>query len=187
MNEKIIRTSAAIGLIIGGIFGLAGSFAPNDTLRLLAWNIDGIGLTLACSLLTFYYYRKGNPILAVGFLLFALGECFILASNSIHIEEHGLRFAIGASLWSVSTAMISSQKTFSFLLRITGMIVTILFTITAILIFIKHPVHPLTRPLPFFAYPFFVITIVGWAISILLPVSPLKKVRLSMTLVREQR
>src|SRR6188472_1534758 len=103
MNEKIIRTSAAIGLIIGGILGLAGSFAPTDSLRLLAWNIDGVGLIIACILLTIYYYRKGDSITGTGFILFAIGECFILASNSINIEEHGLRFAIGASLWSIST------------------------------------------------------------------------------------
>jgi hypothetical protein len=187
MNEKIIRTSAAFGLIIGGILGLAGSFAPTDSLRLLAWNFDGAGLTIACILLSIYYYRKGISITASGFLLFTIGECFILASNSIHIEEHGLRFAIGAGLWSISTGMISSQKTFPVFFRITGLMVTILFAITAILIFTNHPVNPLTKPLPFFAYPFFVITIVGWAISILLPVTPLKKVRHPMTFVQEPR
>ena len=170
MNEKIIRVIAAIGLIIGGILGLTGSFAPTDALRLLAWNIDGVALTLACGLLAIYYYSIQSFVTAAGFLLFAIGECFILASNSILIDTNPLRFAIGVSLWSVSTAMISSQKTFSLFLRITGMIVTILFTITAIMIFINHPFHPLTKPLPFFAYPFFVITIIGWAISILLPV-----------------
>ena len=178
---------SAIGLIIGGLFGLAGSFAPNDSLRLLAWNIDGVGLTLACSLLTLDFYNKRKLMTATGFLIFAIGECFILASNSILIDTNPLRFAIGVSLWSVSTAMISSQKTFSLFLRITGMIVTILFAITAILIFINHPVHPLTKPLPFFAYPFFVITIVGWAISILLPVLRGKKLHRPRLMVQRSR
>ena len=44
MNERIIKIIASIGLITGGLLGLAGSFAPTDLLRYIAWNIDGVGL-----------------------------------------------------------------------------------------------------------------------------------------------
>jgi|GEM_PF-342497 len=162
MNEKIIKLTAVIGLIIGGIFGMAGSFAPTDSLRCIAWNIDGVGLTVACSLLTVFYFKKKSPITATGFLVFAIGECFILASNGIHIDEHVYTFGIGVSLWAISLIVISTQKIYPIFVRCTGFLSSVLFSIVAMLIS-HHAINPLTKPLPFFAYPFFVMTILGWA------------------------
>ena len=44
MNERLTKITASIGLFIGGIFGMAGSFLTSATLRNLAWGIDGVGL-----------------------------------------------------------------------------------------------------------------------------------------------
>jgi len=44
-----------------------------------------------------------------------------------------------------------------------GFIAAALFTIVAVQIFLRHELTPLSRPLPFFAYPFFAATLVGWA------------------------
>ena len=166
MNERIIKLIASTGLILGGLLGLAGSFAPTDLLRYIAWNIDGIGLIIAAILLTLYYYKKGSDITAAGFMIFALGECAIVSSNSIHLEENVFTFGTGTALWALSLLVISSQKTFSIFIRSTGTLSAILFSIVTVLIFTDHPINGLTKPLPFFAYPFFVITIFGWAWSL---------------------
>jgi len=44
-----------------------------------------------------------------------------------------------------------------------GYIGAALFTIVAVQIFLRHELTPLSRPLPFFAYPFLAATLVGWA------------------------
>jgi hypothetical protein len=44
MNDKLLRVLASAGLGVGGALGLAGTFAPSDSLRGLAWGIGGIAL-----------------------------------------------------------------------------------------------------------------------------------------------
>ena len=44
MNERSIKITAATGLLIGGVFGMVGSFVSSPSLRSLAWGLDGTGL-----------------------------------------------------------------------------------------------------------------------------------------------
>jgi len=167
MNEKRTKTTASIGLLIGGIFGLVGSFAPSAPLRGLAWGIDGVGLILASTLLTIYYHRKGLDTTAAGFLIFASGEGLILSSSGIDLNSGIPLFGAGTSLWAASLFVISFQKTYPLFIRCTGLLAAVLFSVVAFQIFTAHPVNALTKPLPFFAYPIFVITIFGWAWALL--------------------
>ena len=48
---------AAVGLAIGAVFGLAGTFVGQAALRQACWAIDGVGLVLATALLTMKYFR----------------------------------------------------------------------------------------------------------------------------------
>ena len=59
--------------------------------------------------------------------------------------------------------VISSQKLFPIIIRAAGVLAGVLFSVVAIQIFTGQPVNALAKPLPFFAYPIFVITIFGWA------------------------
>lgn len=163
MNEKLTRTIASVGLIIGGILGMAGSFAPSAPLRSLAWGIDGTGLVLASSLLTIYYFRHGYDAAAAGFLIFGIGEGVILSGSEINPETSIASFGAGTILWAASLALISMQRIFPMLIRCTGLIAAGLFSIVAVLIFTGHSINSLTAPLPFYAYPFFAVTIFGWA------------------------
>lgn len=167
MNERLTRMIAATGLFTGGIFGMAGSFAPTASLRCLAWGLDGVGLILASALLTIYYFRKGLDMTAAGFLIFAIGEGLILSSNGIDLEANVSSFGAGASLWSVSLFIISFQKTHPIFIRCTGVLAAVLFSIVAVQIFTGSHLNALTKPLPFYAYPIFVITIFGWAWTVL--------------------
>ena len=68
-------TAAAIGLAIGGAFGLAGTFVASAPLRETLWTIDGVALVVATALLTMKYQRLGNDCVAAGFLTFLAGQC----------------------------------------------------------------------------------------------------------------
>jgi len=163
MEEKSIKLTASIGLLIGGVLGMAGSFVPSASLRSLAWGLDGIGLIVAGALLAVYYFRKGEDAAAAGFLIFILGEALILSSSGINLDASIPSFGGGTALWAASLLLISSQKVFPVFVRGTGFIAAALFAVVSVQIFIGHPLNALTEPLPFFAYPFFAATIFGWA------------------------
>ena len=162
MNEKQTRTLAAIGLFIGGIFGMIGSIVSSSSFRGFAWGLDGVGLILAGGLLAVYYFRKGYDALAAGFLVFAIGEALILSSNSADLNQNISSFSAGTSLWAASLALISFQNVFPLLIRLTGFIASVLFSIVSVQIFTGSSINALTEPLPFYAYPFFAATIFGW-------------------------
>ena len=71
MNDKGLRVLASIGLAVGGILGIAGTFAPTASLRGLAWGIDGIALVMASSVLTL-----GSSLWAAGLLLISIPRVF---------------------------------------------------------------------------------------------------------------
>jgi hypothetical protein len=83
VGDKYLTVLASVGLTVGGVLGLAGTFAPSPSLRSLAWGIDGLGLVMASALLTLGYYRKGQDLVASGFLVFAIGEGIILSGAAM--------------------------------------------------------------------------------------------------------
>jgi hypothetical protein len=163
MKEKRTTVTASIGLLVGGILGMAGSFVPSASLRSLAWSIDGIGLIIAGALLVVYYFRKGYDVTAAGFLIFTIGEALILSSSGINLDADVSSFGAGTGLWAASLSLISVQKVFPIVVRCTGFIAAVLFAVVSIKIFLGDPINALTKPLPFYAYPFFAATIFGWA------------------------
>lgn len=167
MNERSLKITAAIGLLIGGIFGMIGSFVSSSSLRCLAWGLDGIGLIIATALLAVYYFRRGWDITAAGFIIFAIGESLVLSSSGFDLDANAFTFGAGCGLWAASLFVISFQKTYPLFIRITGLLAAVLFSMVAVHIFMGDHLHALTKPLPFYAYPLFVITIFGWAWTLL--------------------
>ena len=162
MNDKQTKAIAAVGLFTGGILGMVGSLVPSPSFRGLAWGLDGIALILACTLLTVYYVRKGYDTLAAGFLIFAIGEGLILSCNAQDLNADVSTFGAGTGLWTAALALISLQKVFPFVIRLTGFIAAALFAVTSVQIFAGSSLNALTEPLPFYAYPFFAATLSGW-------------------------
>jgi len=76
-------------------------------------------------------------------------------------------FGTGTCLWALSIAVVSSQRIFPLFVRATGFISSILFLIVAFRIFTGESINALTKPLPFFAYPFYAATLAGWAWTLL--------------------
>ena len=162
MSNKGLRVLASVGLAVGGVFGMAGTFAPSASLRGLAWGIDGVGLIMAGALLTLAFYRKGQDLVASGFLVFAVGEGLILSGAAMDLTASVPSFGAGTSLWALALVLISIPRVFPLPVRLLGFLAAVLFGITAAQIFAGFQVTPTTAPLPFYAYPVLVATLVGW-------------------------
>ena len=163
MNDSGLRMTAATGLVVGAILGLAGTFAPSDSWRALAWGLDGTALTVATALLAVHHVRRGNELAAAGFLVFVAGEAVILSGVAMDLVASGPSFAAGAVLWAASLALVSASGVMPPVVRGIGALAAILFAVVAILRFAGQPLTPLSQPLPFFAYPFLVATLFGGA------------------------
>jgi hypothetical protein len=163
MRDEQLRSIAAIGLVIGALLGMAGSFAPTAALRGLAWGIDGTALVVASALLSLHHLRRGDGHLAGGFLVFMVGETLMVSGSAMDLVAVGPTFAAGAALWAASLALISAASVMPRLVRITGAIAAVLLAVPALQIFAGRSLTPLSQPLPFFAFPFLAATLVGWA------------------------
>lgn len=158
-----LRLIASSGLVIGAVCGVAGTFVPAAPLRGLLWGLDGVALIVAGSLLTIHHLRRENEVLAAGFLVFIAGESLILAAAAMDIVASAPLFAAGVSLWAASLILVSSSNVMSAWIRGAEFIAGLLFTVVAVKIWAGHPLTALSQPLPFFAYPFFAATLIGWA------------------------
>jgi hypothetical protein len=163
MNGARLQSVASIGLVVGAILGLAGTFVPSAALRGLLWGIDGIALIVATALLTVLHLRRGNDVVAAGFLVFVAAETLIVSAAAMEPRATGPVFAAGTGLWAAALVLVSAPAVMPAWLRAVGSVAALLFAIVAVQLFVGRPLTPLTQPLPFFAYPFLVATLVGWA------------------------
>ena len=153
---------AACGLVLGGVFGLAGTLVTEQSLRAAAWAIDGAALVAATALLALKYFRKGNDLVAAGFLVYAIGEAVMLSGTALTPEGSVPSFGAGTALWSAALLLTGLPTEFAGWIRAVSGIGAVLFAIVAGRIFWGEPVTPIASPLPFFAYPFLVLTFAGW-------------------------
>src|SRR3954470_11888642 len=163
---------AVIGLAIGGIFGMVGSFVGQAPLRQLFWMLDGVGIIVASALLTVKFFRKGNDGLAAGFLVFLSAESLVLSDTAAGLEASRASFASGIALWAAALMMISFTRTFPKWSRVTGLVAAALFTVTAVKIACGDRLVATSAPFPSAGYPFLVLTFVGWIRTLLAAPSP---------------
>jgi len=163
MGQQNSRLVAPCGLVIGAVFGMAGTFAPSASLRGLFWGIDGIALIVATALLTIHHLQRGNETVAAGFLVFVVGETVIVAGAAMDFAAIGPLLAAGTGLWSASLALVSAPRVMPAWLRAVAMVGALLFAVVAIQLFMGRALTPLSQPLPFFAFPFLAATLLGWA------------------------
>ena len=154
---------APVCLVIGAVLGLAGTFMPSQSLRGLSWGVDGVALVTAGAILVVYHFRKGHDTVATGFLIFTLGQSLVLSGAALSLESSSASFAAGAALWAVSLYLVSVPRVFPVAVRVVGLIAALLFVATSVQVFAGGTLTPLSEPLPFFAYPFLVFTMLGWA------------------------
>jgi len=163
LGDAPLRLIAAIGLVVGAVLGIAGTFATSATWRGLAWGLDGTALVVASALLTVHHFRRGNDLAAAGFLVFVAAETLIVSGSAMTLEASAPSFGAGVGLWAASLVLVSASGTMPILVRVTGLLAALLFTAVAVKIFMGDAVTPASQPLPFFAYPLLAATLGGWA------------------------
>lgn len=154
---------APVCLVLGALFGLAGSVVPSAPLRSLAWGLDGTLLVVAAALLAVYCQRQNLDLLAAGFLVFLAGQTLVVSGSAMSLESGSPLFAAGAALWAAALLMISTPRIMPALARISGTLAAVLLASTALQIFAGGSLTPLSQPLPFYAYPLLVVTLLTWA------------------------
>jgi hypothetical protein len=152
---------------VGAAFGLAGTLVGSPQLQASLWAIDSVGLVIAASLLAVKYLRAGSELVAGGFLVFAIGEGVLLSGTAAGPAGSIPAFAAGIALWAAALALVSASSQFPRWLRLLGGVAATLFAITAGRIYAGEVLVPTAKPLPFFAYPFLVATLLGWAWTLL--------------------
>lgn len=163
MSDSRLRLIASMGLVIGAVLGLAGTFARSTSWRGLAWGVDGTALVVAAALLSVHHVRRRSDLAAAGFLVFVVGEALILSSAAMTLEASAPSFGAGVALWAASLALVSASNIMPVVVRSVGFLAALLFTVVAMQIFMGAALTPLSTPLPFFAYPVLVATLLGWA------------------------
>lgn len=158
------RLITAAALVVGAAFGMAGTFSPYASLRGLLWGLDGTALVVAGALLTVHYLRRGQDLAAAGFLVFVVGEAFILASAAMVVSASRWSFATGTALWAAALALVSASRVMPALVNAVALVAAVLFAVVAVQMFWGRALTPLTSPLPSYAYPFLAATLVGWAV-----------------------
>jgi hypothetical protein len=154
---------APICLVVGALLGLAGTFMTSPSLRGLAWGLDGVALVTAGAILLVYHFRQGHDLVAAGFAVFTVGQSLVLSGAAMSLEASAPSFAAGAALWAVSLILVSAPRVFAAPVRVLGVIAAFLFAATSLQVFAGRALTPLSEPLPFFAFPFLVFTMFGWA------------------------
>jgi hypothetical protein len=157
-----VRFIIVAGLVLGGALGMAGTFVSDDHLRALLWAIDGTGLIVSTVLLAVRFLRAGEECAAAGFLVYAIGEAVMLGGTAGTLEASVSSFAAGTALWAAGLLLTCVPAVFAGWVRIVAAIAALLFGIVSLFIFKGTDITPLTKPLPYFAYPFLVLTFVGW-------------------------
>jgi len=161
-TARKVNLVAAFGLALGGIFGLAGTLVSQPHAQALLWAIDGSGLVMAAALLTMKYFRAGQDFVAAGFLVFAVAEGVLMSGTAGGPAASVPAFAAGVALWSLALLLISIPRQFATPVRLVGLVSAILFALIAARIFGGVQLLPTSSPLPFYAYPFLVLTFAGW-------------------------
>lgn len=162
-----LRILVVAGLVAGGVLGMLGTIVSAADVRAVCWSIDAVGLIIATTILALAFGRSGRLEVAAGFLIYAIGESVMLGGTAMSLEASVPAFAAGTALWSAGLTLISVPRVFAVWTRLAGMIGAVLFGIVSLSIFRGVSLTPLSRPLPSFAYPFLVITFIGWIIAIL--------------------
>ena len=162
MKGNALKVVASVGLVLGGAMGIAGTFAPTAAMRGLLWGIDGASLVIAAALLALIFLRFGHDQVAGGFLVFAFGQCLVLATAGMTLEAGAPIFGAGAALWAAGLALVSLSATLPLIVRLIGLAAALLLVVPAVEILFGEPVNALSKPLPFGAYPVLVATLLAW-------------------------
>jgi hypothetical protein len=128
--DRSLNRVAVAGLLVGAVFGLAGTLVASAQLQAGLWAIDSVGLVIATCLLTVKYLRAGADVVAAGFLIFAIGEGVLLSGTAAG-PEGVCPPSPRDSMWAAALVLISAPPLLARPPRLLGGMAAGLFAITA--------------------------------------------------------
>lgn len=165
--KSSLNVVAAVGLVLGGALGLAGTLVAAANVRAILWGIDGTGVIVGTTILALRNFRAGRDAQAAGFLVFAIGEGVMFSGTASPLEAMVPSFCAGIALWSAGLLLTSIPRGIVPWARLAGVIAAILFATTSARILAGDQIVPTAKPLPTIGYPFLVITFAGWIWTVL--------------------
>ena len=105
--SKPLRLLASASLVVGGVLGMVGSFAP-PAVRGIAWGLDGTALVLGVALLAVHHIMLGNEQLAAGFLVFVAGQTLVVSGSAMELSASSPAFGAGVGLWAAALALVKA-------------------------------------------------------------------------------
>jgi len=88
-------------------------------------------------LLAVHHVRRGNDVVAAGFMVFVVGEALILSTAAMVHAASIPSFGAGVALWAASLALVSAPNVMPALVRGIGFIGSLLFAVAAVEIFLS--------------------------------------------------
>ncbi len=164
--KKPLKVLVIAGLLLGGIFGMAGMFVADPKLRAVFWAIDGLGLVVATAILSLKNFRAGHDAVAAGFLIYSIGESVMLGGTSRPLEAMVPTFGAGAALWAAALLLTGIPRRFAAWVRVVSVIAALAFAITFAEILCGVNVLPTSVPLPALGYLFMILAFLGWIWSL---------------------
>lgn len=144
MSSQASRLISSGGLVAGAALGMAGTFSPAPV-RGLLWGLDGVALVVAATLLTVHHFRKGNDVVAAGFLAFVAGQILVLSTAAMDPAAGAPVFGAGTGLWAAALFMLSAPKVASLWVRIVGVVAGTLFLVVAVRLFMGQALTALAE------------------------------------------
>jgi hypothetical protein len=87
----------------------------------------------------------------------------ILSGAAMDLARSAPSFAAGTGLWAASLVIVGASGAMPRWVNGVGYVGALLFAVVALQVFGGRALTPLSQPLPFFAYPFLAVTLLGWA------------------------
>ena len=160
-QNRIISILIIIGFALGVVFGIAGSSVKDLVLQSLLYEISSLGIIVAAVLIAGKLFRKGEDLVAAGFMVFCLGEIVMNVGAAPAASEVAMgSFGAGMAIYVPAFLMICLPKFFPLLVRLTGIVCTVPFAIAAGKIFLGQDV-PSTTLFPSAGYAFLSLTLIG--------------------------
>ena len=158
------RYVLGIGLSIGAVFGMAGSFVQPGPVQNVLWEISSLGLIFGSVMQAARSARLGEDEVAVGFALLATAEAVMSGGTAAGISGGQSAFAAGTGLYVPALLFISLPRTYAIWVRVFGILSAIPFAVTSFKIFAGGEVLP-AASLPGIGYGLMTIAIVGWVLK----------------------
>ncbi len=160
MNRNV-NLVAIIGLAIGAIFGLSGSFVTDPIVTIVLYEISSVGLIVSLTILALKFLKEDRLLLATGFLLFSIGEAIMSGGTAAGELGGQAAFGGGMALYGPALLLISIPKKFPIWGRMTGLAACIPFGLVASKIFLGEVVLS-SSALPGAGYGLLTLTIISW-------------------------